>query len=372
MKKTLAPLALAAASIVVLAGCSTTAGTADGGTGRVQVVASTNVYGSLAAQIGGDRVEVTSLIASATKDPHSYDASARDRLAVQNADLVIENGGGYDSFMTELREGSDAKVVTAVEHSHDYADAVGENADDDHADDDHAEGGENHADETHTDETHAEDGHDDHVDDTKTDDAEATPGTETPDATEPADDDSHEGHDHVEGVNEHVWFDVHTIIHVAEDIAAGLAAVDPDGAADYEQAATELTEELAGIEGELDALHEKLEGQKVFITEPLPGLLAASVGLDDVAPDGFASAVEEGNDVAPATLLDALGTIESGEVSAVLANAQTGGGETARIEDAAKQAGIPVVAFTELLEADRSYAEWMRAAISNLATALGQ
>lgn len=314
MQKSLAALALAAASVIVLAGCSTTtpAQSGDDGTpvdNTVQVVASTNVYGSLAAEIGGDRVSVTSLIDSVAKDPHSYEATARDRLAVQKADLVIENGGGYDAFMEELRDGSDATLITAAEFSHDYPGATV--ADDEHADD-----------------------HD---------------------------------HDHIEGFNEHVWFDPHTISHVAEQIVTDLTELDPAGKADFAANAKKLAGELDGIETELDALHEKLEGTPVFITEPLPGLLAAAAGLDDVTPDGFASAVEEGNDVAPATLLEALDLIEHDKLRAVLANAQTGGSETSRVEDAAKQAGIPVLTFSELLEPDQSYAEWMRAAISDLA-----
>src|SRR5690606_27379368 len=126
MHKRLAALALAAASVIVLSGCSTTATAQGNGDGTVQVVASTNVYGSLAAEIGGDRVTVTSLIDSVAKDPHSYEATARDRLVVQNADLLIENGGGYDAFMEELRDGSDAAVITAVEFSHDYPGATAE------------------------------------------------------------------------------------------------------------------------------------------------------------------------------------------------------------------------------------------------------
>ena len=62
--------------------------------------------------------------------------------------------------------------------------------------------------------------------------------------------------------------------------------------------------------------------------------------------------------------------LESGDVRAVLTNAQTGGAETDRIEQAAEDAGIPVVAFTELLEDGSSYSEWMTDAISDLADAL--
>src|SRR5690349_16360185 len=130
MRTTPALVALCAASALVLAGCSAAPAADDG---RVQVVASTNVYGSLAAQVGGDRVDVTSLIDSASKDPHSYEGSARDRLAVQHADLIIENGGGYDAFMEQLRGGSDAVTITAAEFSHDHPGAAVE--EDDHSED---------------------------------------------------------------------------------------------------------------------------------------------------------------------------------------------------------------------------------------------
>lgn len=108
----------------------------------------------------------------------------------------------------------------------------------------------------------------------------------------------------------------------------------------------------------------------MIITEPLPGPLATALGLDDVTPHGFASAVEEGSDVAPATLLAALTLVEDGTADAVLSNAQTGGAETERVTSAAQDAGVPVVGFTELLAADQTYPEWVRAAIADLTAAL--
>jgi zinc/manganese transport system substrate-binding protein len=102
-------LALAAA-----AGCGSGQASADDG---VQVVASTNVYGDLAQTIGGDRVEVTSVIDDPSADPHSYEASVRTQLAVSEADLVVENGGGYDDFMGTLLSATDADptLLTAVD-----------------------------------------------------------------------------------------------------------------------------------------------------------------------------------------------------------------------------------------------------------------
>ncbi len=99
----LVPLILVPAVLLALAGCGAGDAVDDG---KVHVVASTDVYGSLVALVGGDAVEVTSLIDSASQDPHSFEASARDRLAIAGADLVIVNGGGYDPFMDALLDAS--------------------------------------------------------------------------------------------------------------------------------------------------------------------------------------------------------------------------------------------------------------------------
>jgi zinc/manganese transport system substrate-binding protein len=96
------------------AGCGPEGASADDG---VQVVASTDVYGDLARTIGGDRVEVTSVIDDPAADPHSFEASVRTQLAVSQADLVIENGGGYDDFMDTLLSATEAdpRLLTAVD-----------------------------------------------------------------------------------------------------------------------------------------------------------------------------------------------------------------------------------------------------------------
>ena len=330
MKKPVVALALASVAALTLAGCSTPA-TGEGDDGTITVVASTNVYGDIAATIGGDRVDVQSIITSASQDPHSYEASARDRLTVQKADLVIENGGGYDAFIdTLLQDAKDPHVVTAVEYSHDFP------------------GNEGHSDEAHSDEAHADEAEHDHAEDEA----------------------GHEGHDHIEGFNEHVWFDPHTMIHVVGAIADELTALDPDGAKEFAANAADLTADLEGFETELATLKTDAPDVSVFITEPLPGYLAAAAGFTDVTPEGFAESVEEGTDVAPAVLLEALDVIGSGQVTALLTNAQTGGSETQRVETAAKDAGIPVVAFTELLEDGSSYSEWMSDAIQSLAAAV--
>jgi len=109
--------AVLAAGALALAGCS--APSVEPDDGKINVVASTSVYGNLVATLGGDAVSVTTIIDNAAQDPHSYEATARDQLAVTHADMMVLNGGGYDPFAEVLYEsaGDGAVLVNAVDSS---------------------------------------------------------------------------------------------------------------------------------------------------------------------------------------------------------------------------------------------------------------
>ncbi len=77
-------------------------GAASPAPGRLAVVASTNVYGSIAQAVGGDAVSVTSIIDSPDADPHEYEARPTDAVAVTTAKVLVYNGAGYDDFATRL------------------------------------------------------------------------------------------------------------------------------------------------------------------------------------------------------------------------------------------------------------------------------
>lgn len=72
------------------------------GRGVVDVVAAENVWGSIAAQVGGRHVQVTSIVTNPDTDPHSYEPTAADAEALASAQLVIENGAGYDPWVPKL------------------------------------------------------------------------------------------------------------------------------------------------------------------------------------------------------------------------------------------------------------------------------
>jgi zinc/manganese transport system substrate-binding protein len=69
---------------------------------KLQVVAIENFWGSVASQIGGDHVQVTSIMTDPGADPHLYESDAHDALAISKAQIVITNGLGYDDFADKL------------------------------------------------------------------------------------------------------------------------------------------------------------------------------------------------------------------------------------------------------------------------------
>ena len=93
-------------------------GSSRGATGKLDVVAAENVYGNIAAQIGGPHVSVTSILTNPDADPHLFEPGTSSGLAVAGAKVVIQNGLGYDAFMAKLENAAPSKhriVVTTAD-----------------------------------------------------------------------------------------------------------------------------------------------------------------------------------------------------------------------------------------------------------------
>jgi zinc/manganese transport system substrate-binding protein len=82
--------------------------------GALKVVAAENTYGNIATQIGGPHVAVTSLLTSPSADPHLFEPSSSSGLAVSGAKVVLQNGLGYDAFMTRLENSAPSTSRTVV------------------------------------------------------------------------------------------------------------------------------------------------------------------------------------------------------------------------------------------------------------------
>ncbi|MEJ2857371.1 MULTISPECIES: metal ABC transporter solute-binding protein, Zn/Mn family [unclassified Saccharothrix] len=308
--------AVAAVTAVALAACGNGEAPA-GADGKIKVVASTNVWGSVVKAVGGDAVEVTSIINDPSGDPHSYESKPSDVAAVRDAKLVIFNGGGYDNFFATLLgpETESAKKIETFPLSGKV------------------------------------DGHDAH-------------GSESPEPTatsEPAD-----GHDHE--VNEHVWYDLDTVRKVADQAAADLSAIAPDKKATFEANAAEFGQKLEELHTRLDGVG---KGKKVLETEPVAHYLLDAADVEDVTPESFANAVEAESDIPAAAIAEVTGLVEGKQVSALVNNTQTENPAVKGLVEKAKQAGVPVVEVTETLpEGVTGYLEWMTKQVDALEKAL--
>jgi zinc/manganese transport system substrate-binding protein len=70
--------------------------------GAIKIVAAEDFYGDIAQQLGGDKVSVTSILSDPNVDPHEYESDVQDGIAITNANIVIENGLEYDTWMDKL------------------------------------------------------------------------------------------------------------------------------------------------------------------------------------------------------------------------------------------------------------------------------
>ena len=116
--------AVTAAIVLACAACGTATG--DGGTsedaqsseqtktGVITVVSSVNQWGSLAKEIGGDAVDVTSILSSTGVDTHDFEPKTSDLAKLSRAEIVVANGAGYDTWATKSR-GADSTLVSAAQ-----------------------------------------------------------------------------------------------------------------------------------------------------------------------------------------------------------------------------------------------------------------
>jgi zinc/manganese transport system substrate-binding protein len=101
----------------LLAACGAPPAVASGSGKTLQVIAGENFWGNIAAQLGGTRVSVTSIVSNPNADPHEYESSTKDARAFAMADYVILNGAGYDDWGSKLlsaNPNASRKVVTVA------------------------------------------------------------------------------------------------------------------------------------------------------------------------------------------------------------------------------------------------------------------
>ncbi|MCP2047347.1 UNVERIFIED_ORG: zinc/manganese transport system substrate-binding protein [Paenarthrobacter nicotinovorans] len=320
VRRSAARLSVAASAglaALLLSSCAGTAGAnSPSASGAIEVVTSTNVYGDVVKVVGGDKVNVSAIITKTSQDPHSYEASAQDKLVISKAKLVVENGGGYDEFLHKIAD--DTKIghenmISAVEVSGMAPEG-----------------------EAHSEEAHAEEGH---------------------------------THNHGD-FNEHVWYSLDTMGKVADAVAGKLGSLDPESAPTFKDNAEAFKAKLAGLTAELGSLKAADAHAPVAITEPVPLYLLEAAGLENKTPEAYSAAVEEGTDVPAAVMKETTDLLSSGSVRFLAYNEQTAGPQTETVKRAAETAGVPVLNFTETLPEGKDYIQWMTDNVESVSSAL--
>lgn len=289
--------------------------TREGETGPIKVVTSTKVWGDIAEVLGGSWVEVQVIVPD-NQDPHSYEANARDQLAVSEADLVIANGGGYDEFMEQLvaAANTDQVFLKLVEGEHIHS---GE----------------------------SEVTHEEHA------------------------------HDHSAEANEHIWYDFALTLEAAEHIVEAIVELRPEASEGATTGFDFFTSELANLEIRLEALREKALGLGFIAPEGVANLMLLNAGFENMTPEALADAIEEERDV-PLTALEEAKNLLKNKVAVLLVvNISTQDAVSDQLIAAAEAGNRPVVRVGETASAaspgkDLDYLDWMNLVLDQLQEAI--
>lgn len=229
----LAALALAAGAVLTLSACSgTPANSADADSTGLKVVATTTQLADFVAEVGGDDVALTGLL-TAGSSAHHFDPTPADLLALGQADVLVVNGAGLETFIDSAVEASGFEgTVIDASHGIDEAEAKQITAEDEdsaheeHADHDHdaADHGDAHADEDHA------------------------------------------GHDHGD-INPHIWTAPRFAEGMVTEVASGLAKADPAHAADFTERADAYVAQLQELDTWIAAQFERVpEADRVIVS----------------------------------------------------------------------------------------------------------
>jgi zinc/manganese transport system substrate-binding protein len=105
-RSAVALLLTAGLAALALAGCGGSAAGSGNSAGKISAVAAENEYANVVEQIGGKYVDVSAVESDPNTDPHTFEASASVAQQVSDADLLVENGVGYDSYMQKIASAS--------------------------------------------------------------------------------------------------------------------------------------------------------------------------------------------------------------------------------------------------------------------------
>ncbi len=297
-------------------------------------VAAENVIGNI------EDVTLENLSEPQTGCLHDYQLTAADMKLLSKADVFIVNGGGIESFLSDVAESyPNLKIIQACDGIELLESAEGTDAMD-QSDDEHLHETEEHSEDT------------DHV------------HTESDIHTEDTDHDSHDHseHDHEHGDNAHVWMNMSDYQQQIQNICQGLSEADAHHAAQYQENAQSYQEKVQELQTEAEKLKAQIQSQPVVVFHEAYEYIVQEYGLELAGEMNL----DEERQVSAGEVADILHVIEEHQVSVALAEELYGSDMG---EMVAKQSGVKVIYLDTLTRGDYSadsYLEGMRNNIEKL------
>ena len=311
------------------------------------VYATTNVWGSVAKAVGGDKVNVIVGVDDLSQDPHDYQATATDKLNITKSAVMLVNGGGYDDWGMSLAQSVSHKpvLINAVALS-------GLSPNTDNAADESA--GEQHQHDTQH--------------EIKTADPQPSDHPHVP--SEGHSEVHSEVHSHSHGdFNEHVFFSLDTAKKVAEAVNKQLAATSPANQAIYAKNTQHFIQQIDALKVKAQQIGQR-KAITAFATEPVIGYLLADMGIKDVTPKAYVAQSETDAGVSVKVLNDSKSLLSNKQVGLLVVNAQTEDATSKQLITLAKASTVPVVAVYETFpDGVTSYTQFIEKILDDFAAA---
>ena len=251
----------------------------------IPVVATFSILGDMVKHIGGEHVDVTTLVGP-DGDTHVYQPTPADARAASEAKVFFVNGLQFEGWLDRLLDASDFRGVRVVategiepmefddEDDHGGSPEVhAEEAGHDHDHDDQADAGDDHEREEHA-EVAMRDHDDDHDDE-----AHAEAG--------------HDHHDHG-AFDPHAWQSLRNAVVYVDNIAAALAKADPENAGAYHRNRDAYVDQLEALDSEIHRIVARLPaGSRTVVTShDAFRYFGRDYGLTFIAPQGLSTESE--------------------------------------------------------------------------------
>jgi zinc/manganese transport system substrate-binding protein len=173
------------------------------------------------------------------------------------------------------------------------------------------------------------------------------------------------------GGNRHLWYEPDLLPRMAEAVTSELTRLAPDDTGTFTAQATAWKHDLQPYLDKISALRTAAPGHTYAATETVFDLTAHAIGLTDVTPEGYRSAVSNESDPAPGDIAAFESALADGKVGVLIFNTQTRGSVPDQLRAAATKAGVPVVEVTESPEdVNGSFVAWQLTQLQQLSDAL--